>query len=205
MEFNHNETTNELGTEMSENSTPHWDAESTSQSLADEFVDHLPTKSDRSSIRSEDFRSDQTSLEVDLESDFEEMIPVLTQFRIVLFSQHESSVKVIKEHQYLLNTVLLLAEQTRRQKQVLERELELLLKLSPDRLNQVHERVGRLLLRRPAHELRKQHELRIFHQRRQLRCLELKIIYLEKVMLEERARAKTRVDRLQRNYQRQRG
>lgn len=205
MESDHFESaTNELSAEEPEYAKS-WDTESTSESIANEFVSHDPIKTDQSSIRSEDFRLDQTSLELNLESDCEEMIPVLTQFRMVLFSQHESSVKVIKEHQYLLNTVLLLAEQIRRQKQVLERELQLLLELSPDRLNQVHERVGRLLLKRPAHELRKQHELRIFHQRRQLRCLELKIVYLEKVMLEERARAKSRVDRLQRNYQRQRG
>lgn len=146
----------------------------------------------------------EQSVEGTAESDAEELVPVMTQFRMMLFSQHESSVRVIKEHQYLVHTVLLLGEQIRRENQALQAELCVLLRLSPRRENRVYELVGRLLLPRPSHLMRKQHELRIFQNRRQLRCLDSKMVYLEKVMLEEKARARSRVNRLQRNYQRQR-
>jgi hypothetical protein len=167
------------------------------------FLAALPVPSPRSSAPTDEWENEPGSLEATVDEEGEDSLPVLTQYRIVLFSQHEGSVKVMREHQCLLQTVLLTVQQVRKRQQVLEHELRLLLKLRPDRANMLHERVGRSLVLRPAHELRKSHELLLVKQRRQLRCLQLKMLQLTKVMLEERARAKTRVDRLQRDYQRQ--
>lgn len=142
------------------------------------------------------FRSEIRSLEDSLEElnlrTKEELTPIVTQFKTIVFSQHENSVKVIKEHQYLLNTVLLMKEQIINENDKLKEELKKLLFLDPNKIKSIYNCLGNFYIKQSSHIMRKLHELKLSNNLRKLQCLETKLTYLELVVLEEKARANSR-------------
>ena len=142
--------------------------------------------------------SEVRSLEESLEDlnfqDKEELTPIVTQFKTVVFSQHENSVKVIKEHQYLLNTVLLMKEQIKNENDKLKEELKNLLVLDPDAMKCVYSSSGNFYIKQTSHRIRKQLETKLSNNLRKLQCLETKLTYLELVVLQEKAVCRSRAD-----------
>lgn len=122
----------------------------------------------------------------------DELTPIVTQFKTIVFSQHENSVKVIKEHQYLLNTVLLMKEQIINENDKLKNDLKKLITFDPNRITFVYNCSGNFYIKQSSHIIRKQHEVRLSNNLRKLQCLETKLTYLELVVLEEKARANFR-------------
>lgn len=122
----------------------------------------------------------------------EELTPIVTQYKTIVFSEHENSVRVIKEHQYLLNTALLMKEQIKNENDKLKNELKKLIISNPNRLTFIYSCSGNFLIKQPTHLLRKEHELKLSANFRNLKCLETKLTCLELVILEEKARANSR-------------
>ena len=144
------------------------------------------------------FVSEVRSLEDSLEDfnlkDKEELMPIVTQFKTIVFSQHENSVKVIKEHQYLLNTVLLMKEQIIKENDKLKEELKKLLILDPNKITIIYTSLGNFYIKQSSHLIRKQHELKLSNNLRKLQCLETELSYLELVVLEEKSRTRFRAN-----------
>lgn len=150
-------------------------------------------KGDEISLASE-VRSLEESLEDLNFRDKEELTPIVTQFKTIVFSQHENSVKVIKEHQYLLNTVLLMKEQIKNENDKLRDELKNLLVLDPNEMTFVYSSSGSFYIKQASHTIRKRHETRLSNNLRKLQCLETKLSYLELIVLQEKAVCRSRAN-----------
>lgn len=150
-------------------------------------------KGDETSLVSE-VRSLEESLEDLNFREKEELTPIVTQFKTIVFSQHENSVKVIKEHQYLLNTVLLMKEQIKNENDKLKAELKNLLVRDPNGMKYVYSSSGNFYIKQTSHTVRKQHETRLSNNLRKLQCLETKLSYLELQVLQEKAVCRSRAN-----------
>lgn len=150
--------------------------------------------SDKDELSDAAVRSLEESLEDLNFRDKEELTPIVTQFKTIVFSQHENSVKVIKEHQYLLNTVLLMKQQIKQENDKLRDELKNLLVLDPNEMTFVYSSSGNFYIKQASHTIRKRHETRLSNNLRKLQCLETKLSYLELIVLQEKAVCRSRAN-----------
>lgn len=134
------------------------------------------------------------------ESHYESVIPVVTQFGITVFSQHEVNLRIIKEHVFLLNITKLDVERIKQQLDILKRRVKQLLRHDPNKLNFIYEKSGLFYIKRETCLLRKEYEIKIFKFEKYLSSLNEKASYLEKVIAEEQERDKQRVDSLYNRY-----